>query len=191
MERGTAVPVAAQQVGSGAQDPSGRDLRTRLWQSLQTLLPHPAWWTQGKLVSGYRGDQLTPPRLKINYAWLNNRKSKCNSLKSGSASLFRAQPRALAQGRGLSEHRAALCSRQAPGLAASRGPHLLRPFGRSHSDSISPVVDFRNLGLFSCFPTFLSLSIVLEKHSSSAFFPDSKRRPSESMALPFNPPVLS
>lgn len=57
-------------------------------QSLQKLSLHPAQRTQGKLVSGCRGDQLTLPCLEIDYAWLNNHNSKCNSLKSGSASLF-------------------------------------------------------------------------------------------------------
>lgn len=44
---------------------------------------HPAWRRPGKLVSGYRGDQLTPPRMKIDYSWLNSHISKCNSLNSG------------------------------------------------------------------------------------------------------------
>ena len=160
-----AVRAVAQHAGSGAQDPStARGPVSHLWQSLQKLSPHPARCTQGKLVSGYRGDQLTPPSLRIDYAWLNNHNSKCNSLKSRSASLFRAQPPASAQGPGGRPRtaRAQSCPvplAGVPGLAASWAPLLLRPFGRSHSDSISPVVAFRNLAPFSCFPTFFQVSL--------------------------------
>lgn len=161
----TAVRAVAQHTGSGAlAQAMAWGPVSRLRQGLQKLSPHAARCTQGKPVSGYRGDQLIPPSLKINYAWLNNHSCKCSSLTSESASLFRAPPRAPAQGpsRGPRTAGAQSCPMLlagVPGLAAGWAPHLLRPFGRSHSDSISPVVPLRSLAMFSCFPTFFQVSL--------------------------------
>ena len=124
---------------------------SHLWQNLQKLSPQPVWCTQGKLASGYRGDQLTPPSLEMSYAWLQIQNSKCNSPTGGSVSLNPARPGASAQG---PSSRLRTAGAELP-WALGRAPHLLRPFGRSHLDSsalLCPTFLLSNLFSGLCSP---------------------------------------
>lgn len=152
-------------------------------------------WGGGKkkLISGYRGDQLTPPSLKMDYTWLDSPNSKCNSLKSGSASLFPARPRDPSAGRGLPEQSAAPCSRQAYlGLPPAGRLTCWGPLGHPTRTPSALLRLWEIWPHFLAFQPFCRCLCSLPKGLKfSAFFPNSKRGSSESMTLPFKPPALS